>query len=432
MSLATQFSIKNFLRQWHNRNNAESHSQSVFYTASTIAISLSRIIAGIVIVKVIMPEELGIWHTVRLALTYALILLLGVNYGLNRELPYYLGAKNAAISKKLTAVSQWYNLLCAGLVLIIGAAISVGFYLNQAEWNVQLAVIAVTLLIAGMFYRQFLIYLYQSTNTFRSLSNIQFIEAAFMLLTIPLLFWFGYEGMLIRIICVLIIVVCLLHFFRPLRVKPLWDKKSFLLLVKTGLPIFLLEYLLLTAETADRLVILHFADVTTVGYYGLAAVVYSTFQAIPVSIGSYLYPRLTFSYGKNNNPKDLWSPAWKISLLIMVIMLPIAVAGYYLLPPVINTYFSEYAPGIPAAQIMLFVTAFSGGAVGAYALWSLKAWRWLITYQVSLAIFVVALPYFGAIYFESTLIGVAVGLLIARFLSMITSLTCTYFATHGD
>ncbi len=357
-------------------------------------------------------------------------MLLGVNYGLNRELPYYLGAKNTAISQKLTAVSQWYNLLCAGLVLLIGSAVSTGFYLTQSEWRVQLAIIAVTLLIAGMFYRQFLIYLYQSTNTFRSLSNIQFTEAGLMLVTIPLLFWFGYAGMLARILLVLAGVLVLLHVFRPLKVKPKWDKKSFLLLVKTGLPIFLLEYLLLTAETADRLVILHFADVTTVGYYGLAAVVYSTFQAIPVSIGSYLYPRLSFRYGKHENSLALWSPAWKISLLIMVIMLPIAAVGYILLPPVVNTYFTEYAPGIPAAQIMLFVTAFSGGAVGAYALWSLKAWRWLITYQVSLAIFVVALPYLGANYFESTLVGVAIGLLIARFLSMITSLTCTYFATH--
>ncbi len=396
-----------------------------------MAISLSRVIAGIFIVKAILPAELGLWHSARLSLTYALILLLGINYGLNRELPYVLGAGKTATAEKLAAISQWYNLICTIAVLFIGGMVAFGFYLNQAEWQLQMAVIAVTLLIAGMFYRQFLIYLYQSVNAFKSLSTIQFIEAGLMVLTIPLLFWYGYGGMLGRILLVLAAVVIILHIFRPMHVRPRWDKAGFLQLVKTGLPIFLLEYLLISAETADRLVILHFADVTTVGYYGLAAMVYSTFQAIPVSLGTYFYPKMTYRYGVDKNPNDLWAPAWKISILIVAVMLPIASVGYLLLPPVVNTYFSQYAPGIAAAQVMLFTTAFSGGAVGAYALWSLKSWRWLITYQVSLALFVVLFPWLGATYFDSTLLGVATGLLVARFFSMITSLTCTWLATHG-
>lgn len=69
---------------------SQTNSMIFFMGASQMFANILRILGGIIIVKLLMPEQLGMFNGFALILGYLPILQVGVANGLNRELPYYL------------------------------------------------------------------------------------------------------------------------------------------------------------------------------------------------------------------------------------------------------------------------------------------------------------------------------------------------------
>ncbi len=258
---------------------------------------------------------------------------------------------------------------------------------------------------------------------------MQIWQGVVTLVSLPLIV-LGYNGMLTRLVVVAGIAVYLMHRVRPMSVSPSWKTDAFVLLFKTGIPIFATDYLASCAGTFDKVALLKFGGIEQMGYYTLALSAYSAFQVVPQSISHYIYPRMSHHFGRTNSPKVIWGMAWRINLIVVAAMLPLAVIGSFMMPPVVKFLFPKFVTGTHAAQIALFAAVGYGACTGTNALLSLKAWKHLIAYQVVYSILLIAGPFIGIRLFSSPLIGVAYGVLFANVVSATFGLIITLAATH--
>jgi O-antigen/teichoic acid export membrane protein len=408
---------------------SKEHWAPVLFTASSIWLSIAQLISGVIIVHYIAPRDMGLWGSVSLALTYAFFVLAGIQNGLSRELPYYLGADDEPMARRLAATALSYTMGGCVLAFVGGIASIVFLIWIHVDIRLTYAVAAVTALIIFKFYQNYLFVTFRSKNSFFDLARVQLWQGALMLLGLGFLL-FGYGGLLLRFVVVAGLSVYLMHRARPMRVSVSWQKDSFFLLMKTGLPIFATDYIANCAGTFDKVALLRFGGVEQVGFYALAMSVYAAFQVVPQSIAHYIYPRMSHHYGRTNNPRILWSLAWRISLIVLASMIPIALVGCWLLPAGVRILFPKYMAGTHAAQIALFSAVAFGATTGSNALASLKAWSHLISYQFSFSALVAIAPFIGIRLFSSPLDGVAYGLLGANIIGAILSIAVTFAATH--
>ena len=405
------------------------HRSPIFFTISSISLSVAQLASGVVIVHYIDPREMGLWASVSLALTYGFFLLAGIQNGLGRELPYYIGANKDGVARQLAATTLFYTAAGCVLTLLAGVGAVVFLIWKNSDPKLTYAVAAIAILVACKFYQNYLFVTFRSKNSFMVLAGVQMWQAALMVLALPLLLW-GYNGFLARYVIVAGLSLYLMHRVRPIIVSPIWRTGSFVLLLKTGFPIFALDYIFNFASTIGTLALLKFGGVEQVGLYALAASATAAFAVIPQSIGHYVYPRMSHRYGSTNNPRLLWGTAWKTAFIVVGSMIPIAVVGSLLLPFAVKLLFPKYIAGTHAAQIALFSSAAFGATVASNALTSLKAWRYLIAQQLSYAGLLAITPFVGIRLFSSPLNGVAYGLLGANILGAILSLAITFMATQ--
>src|SRR5438132_12787031 len=294
------------------------HNIALLYAASSIFVSCCTMVSGALLVRWINPADIGLWQSVRLATVYSMFALAGVNNGLSRDLPYYMGKSDETTSRSLASTALMYLLGACVLVLLGGLGVLVAFH--NSETKVLFAIAVVTVLILFTFYTNYLVVTFRSSQSFRNLTKVRMAEGFCVLATIPLFYYLGYNGMLMRVIVVAGIIVALMHLLRPIRVSPSWDWNSFLLLLKTGVPIFLLDYLASSASTCDRLVLLRLGGVTVVGYYAMALLAKEAAGVVPRALSEYVYPKMSHSYGEHADPLRLWKIAVKSGALAVAIM----------------------------------------------------------------------------------------------------------------
>ena len=242
------------------------------------------------------------------------------------------------------------------------------------------------------------------------------------------MYFYSYDGMLWRIAVISLLGIAALHLVRPIRVGLVWDRASLARLLKTGIPIFLLYYIESSFSTFDRLLLLKAGGVEQVGYYSLALMVQQAMLVVPMSIAVYMYSRMTYDWGKDRSRGALWGRAWKSTVAAVVVMLPIAIAGYVALPWLVRTFFPRYLPGLAAAHIMLIGSLFNGSAIGVNALWSMKAWKYMTVYQLCSAALRALGPFVGLSLLSDSLVAVALGTACACFLQFILGMILTFHA----
>ena len=180
--------LRNAFSARRERLWSKEHRAPVLFTASSISLSVAQLVSGVVIVHYIGPHEMGLFASVCLALTYAFFVLAGVQNGLGRELPYYIGASQDGVARLLAATTLFWT--ASGCVLTaLGGAGSVAFLIwKRVDPKLTYAVATVTSLIICRFYQNYLFITFRSKNSFVDLARVQMWQAALMILALPLLF----------------------------------------------------------------------------------------------------------------------------------------------------------------------------------------------------------------------------------------------------
>lgn len=400
----------------------------ILYSGGSVVKAFAQMVVGFVIAKYIAPKDFGLWATINLALTYSLFLQSGLINGLNRELPYLFGKNEEAEAIRMAGTVQTFNLIVSILVILLAVLVVAVFSFESDK--MAYGVLAIVVIIVLNYYQNYLFSTFRSKDSFLQLSLIQFIHAAVNMATIVFVVYFSYYGMVIKAIIISLVYVLLLHYYRPIRVGFLWDKEALMKLIKVGLPIFSLAYIESIASTADRLWIIKYATITDVGLYSFGFYAFSSFTIFPSSIASYIYPKMTYDYGRTHDKLIMWRYVKKITLLLLLVLTPIAIVGYFICPYLIQHFFPEYINSASSMQILLIAGVFSGAVIGVNALWSMKSWKHMIIYQLFFSALLVICPYIGIITFENKLEGISYGVLLAHAINLIAGVLITYLATH--
>lgn len=390
------------------------------FVSGSLFTSITQIISNIIILKIITPNELGIWNSLMIIQTYALFFQAGVLNGLNRELPFYLGKKDINKANELAASALYFFI--GGVLIFIGVCFVLGRYYfkdSSVEW--MYTYIGIIVITGSKFYENYLTTTFRSNNSFEKLSYIYFVRGILQLISVGLIFYFYYEGYIFRMVLLSFVTVIMLHMIRPIKVKPKFSFKAIIHLTKVGLPIFALIFIYNTSLTFDRILFIKYSTTEVIGYYSLGLMALGAFKMLPESLASYLYPRLSFDLGEGKSTINLINKSIRANAIIFTIMFILSVIGCFLLPPVIREFFPKYIEGIVPAQILLFGGAFAGGSVGNNVITSLKAWKQLSIIFIGGSLLNVIIIYIASIYSSNLLIGISVGLFISSFLFMLLS-----------
>lgn len=400
----------------------------ILYSSGSIVKAISAILVGFIIAKYISPNDLGLWTAINIAVTYSVFLQAGLINGLNIELPYAYGKGDEEEAKNLAGTTQTFTFIISGIILLSGIACFL-LYPTQ-NLKIKFGILAITFIIILNYYQNYLMSTFRSKNSFLNLSIVQIVDAFLNIASLVLVVYYSYFGMIIKAVFVISIYVILLHLYRPIRnIRWLWNKAAFIKLLKIGLPIFGLVCLDSFTSTIDKLLLIKYTDLNNVGLYSFGLYALTLFSLFSSSVASYVYPRMTYNYGKNNDKKIIWQYVKKITLLISSIQIPFVIIGYFIIPIFIKNYFHSYILSITAMQILLFAGFFKGCVIGVNALWSLKKLKYMILYQTIYSFFLIICTYFGIILFKNKIEGVAYGVLLANFLNLFSGLFLTYLAT---
>jgi O-antigen/teichoic acid export membrane protein len=382
-------------------------------------------IVGAIIMFWLSPAEYGLWQSVNLISVYGYVLLAGINPGLSRELPYALGAKKNDLAISLASNTKLISILAA-LLLFIGTLISSLFIDN---FQLKSGIIVISLVTGIGFYRNYLLETCRATGALMTLLKIQGFEIILMIFSLIVVYKFQFQGMIYRALGIMIIVTILLNYLAPMKkVSPRWNRDTFLILLKTGFPLYMSSYLLLIGTTTDRLILVQF-DTEKLGVYSPALMIFAAFQLIPNALSQYLSPKMSFMLGETKNIKDVWEISWKSSIILFLISLPLVGIAWFIIPFAINQFFPEYSDGIVAAQIACITGAVASSATGWMGMQSIKAFKAM--FIIGFFIMIIGYGFSWALSsLMDPLLGVSLGKLATYILFIISSLLTVRFIAN--
>lgn len=398
-----------------------------FYSLSVLMLQAAVMFAALFTLPFVSPEQMGIWQTLTVVITFGEILNLGLIRGLNRELPFLLGRGEQEKALALAATTQFYTLatgLAGGALMFAAAALNLG---RSGDWVLGLAGMGVYW--ATAVYRSYLGVTFRSHSEFRRITTVQYIECALTLVTLVLVVVAGYDGMVVRYVLLSVVMTVLLYRVRPIRVRSRFSKSDFVALLSTGIPQYISGYLIATSLSFGQVILLQTGSVGLVGLYTPIAAVASIMMAIRSSVFLYINPRMIFQLGKSNDPRGVLRSIMISGLIIGAIALPIAAVGAAVGPSLIEQLFPEYTAVIDVLAISLIGGLFLGADTTLGGLYALKSWRYTMLYAVLSLVLRGIIPWVW-VQNDGALTGVVLGTAAANILILAIGFVLLYLATR--
>jgi O-antigen/teichoic acid export membrane protein len=326
-----------------------------------IAVSqyLSRFVQlfrGVIAARVLGPATYGSWNALLLVVDYGLLTQLGLQQGLDQEVPASLAKDPPERTDRLKRGG-----ISGMIVLWAIFALGVAVYLvvkprRLAEgWGPAgvLLMVASVLLQELIFYHGTLLRSHGRIGTVSVSLSIQAILGglAGLVLLWPFGVWGLLAGWLIGQVGALAYIRLQGAGVAPISLAPNEGTRQLLL---RGFPIVLFLAASTVLRSIDRIMILKFLSVEALGYYSIGLMGVSMLLYLPESIAYVLYPRLIARYAENGDAartaRDMVRPlaavAWLMPLVIGFCVFWVRELVILLLP--------QYVPGVRALSTLLF------------------------------------------------------------------------------
>ena len=346
------FSLRALWRRLRRKGGAGSSvaGTTAIFAGGNISSLVLRSLAGLVVARFVEPSVLGLFNSFSIPIGYARSLQLGVVNGFKRELPYYTGKGQPERARELAATAQTWALF-TGSLLALGLAVVGAVQLYRGRLDLTTGWLAYAVQGFIIFYAQnYLDATYRTLGEFSRLALVKISESVVSLLSTVFAALFGFYGLCLRLLAIEFTNLALLWRWRPVRVKPGWNRADFKHLMRVGLPIYITGQMYFLWGVADANLVLIFGGARQLGLYSLAGLVNSTFVMIPVSLTQVLFPMMTQRYGSTGRISELYRMAGAPSLMVFGLMLPLVAAAWFLIPPAVGWLVPKYVGGIAAAQ----------------------------------------------------------------------------------
>lgn len=405
---------------------SESKKTALFFSVSSSIKTIGSIIGGIIVIKWIDPEKIGLWQSLMIASPYVFIFQFGIMNGLNRELPFLMGSGKEEEANNLASSAQSYAFIIMGIVFVLGVGVCFFHWIiNGFQPLFQFSLLGVTIIISLGFYHNYLAVTFRAEKAFKRLAKVYLIQFFVILLSLFFVYYQNYYGLIIYYVLCEISLTLLMHSVRPVVVKPKFNIIYLKKLVKVGLPIFSMGYLQQISKSFSRLLLIYSGGTISVGLYAPATAISNAIIMLPNILSQYMYPKMSFIYGKTKDTILLWNLVKKITISFLIISSIIAIPMWYIIPYIIEDFFPKYSNGILPAQLSLISVVFSGTMISTNSLYSIKAYKEMLIITITKLLAFFGFP-FICIYFYEPLIGVALGNVFASILTFIISLWIMY------
>jgi len=387
-------------------------SSGIYYSAASTATSVIGMMVSILCMHFIGPEDMGIWQSVCIVTPYFTFLQLGIQSGLNVDLPILLGNGNTKKAEDYISTALFCSLVVTSIILLV-SIIGVTWFIVTSD-SIKLIIAA-----AGMFLtainESFTIHLvarFRSARSFNILANIHWAQAFAMLLLIILVIKYGLYGLIGYTVASSTLKTVLMVIFRPFKtIKPKFDIRVFKHLFQLGIILMGFGQVRNLAQSFPKWLILLLGGTTSVGLFSPALAVMSVMCIVPSQITQFFQPQMGYKYGQNGDASSIWPYSKKSILYIPLIALPISGLLFFIEPWLISTLFPKYIESIVPIQIITIGSIFSMSFITHNVLYSIKAYREAALYSFIELLGYIAFPcIFYYLFGMSLLNSVALGI----------------------
>ncbi|MBL0225447.1 MAG: oligosaccharide flippase family protein [Geobacteraceae bacterium] len=194
---------------------------------------------------------------------------------------------------------------------------------------------------------------YRTGGDFSRLAIVNVVQNALALMLVWLVYLFSFYGLCLRSIIVAVINLTMLWIWRPLKIKPQWNRHNFNQLLKIGAPIFFTGQIYGWWMVTDSLLVLKFAGVKGLGLYQLANMAGSAVEVLPSALAQICYPRIAEEYGRSNSISGILKIIRRPIFMLSAGIVPFILLVWLALPSIVNILLPKYVEAVPAAQWML-------------------------------------------------------------------------------
>ena len=385
-------------------------NQATLYVLITGTVKVASALANFLILSWVIPELIGIWQLLGVVQSYTSILGLGVINAMNRELPFYYGRGDSNYAEGLAATAYAYTIIASSVGLF-------GYFLfflcmlgSSENWAVATAAAGLVWCLGN--YRSYLEGTFRTGAHFGTLSKCHLIESVLGIITLPIVAWYGFLGLLLRSFLLAAIGVVILHILRPVRVLPKLKYQHLKKLVLVGLPLFLNAYLLSLTNGVDRLLLAGFG-ITQVGLFAPVEAVAVMMATIPQALTTYFYPKMVFDYGKSGGKASILKQARWLSMIAACTTAVVALVFWCIVSLTIDRFLPQYSSSKSSMSVALLAGILWGTHSVKIAFYVFKSWRKLACYTVCYALLKIVFGWFFVNYFTDPVYGIAMASLVS-------------------
>lgn len=327
-----------------------------FFSAN-FAVMFSQGITGLIVARLVDPNDMGIFISTTIILTFIPMFLIGISNGLNRDLPYVLGQEKFDEAKEMRNTSISFALLISIIIFFIILTVSI-YFLILGNAKLAYALLSTTILSAVYPLTTMQEVTYRTNNEFLKLSRIKFYNVFIAVITILLVYYYNYYGMLIRSALITLFYVGFLYYLSNHKFKFGINWRVFRRLFKTGFPIAIISYMYVFFIGLDKIFILKYFGTEAIGNFVPAIQVATALTVLPTSIYQIIYPRMANKFGQTNSISSLKNLAFKPQILLAFGLIPLFTIVVLCIDPFVEFVLPKYTAGIPAAKWMVLVIYF--------------------------------------------------------------------------
>jgi O-antigen/teichoic acid export membrane protein len=324
--------------------------------ASQYVSRLVQLLRGVVAASLVGPSLYGSWNALLLILDYGTLAPLGMQQGLDQEIPGSLTRGRPEETHRLK-IAGFSGMIVLWALYALGVVVYLLARPRRLEvnWGLggPLLMLVAVLLQHGIWYHLTLLRSHGRMGVVSKSLSLQAIVGgvASLLLIFPFGLWGLLYGWLVGQAVTLVYVRQVGRDVVPLGFRI--DRATGLLLAR-GFPIFIFLASQLVLKTLDRIMILKFLSTEALGYYSVGIMAVSLLLYLPESISFVLYPRLIARFrggaDAHTTAQDIVRPmalvAWFMPLVVGV--------AYAVLDLVVPLILPRFAPGVPAMDALLW------------------------------------------------------------------------------
>lgn len=327
------------------------------YSSASQVAQLVTVVAGVLSRNFLGPEQMGIWATLQLILTYSSYSALGTSAGIARQVPFHLGKNEPAKAAEIKNLVFTYQ---TALAVITSVGLLIFGILFRSKINPALfwGLIGAGVLLVLQRVNGIQISVLRAYRQFDIASRLTFWSAVVNLLLIlvlaPSLKFFGF--VLAMVFSFIFNIFFSAHYFK-FDFRVLWNAELKKILA-FAFPLMVFGFAESFFKTLDKLVIVKMLGFQELGYYTVA-IMFSTFLSqIPNSFVIVMIPHFEEKYGKNESAHDMSVYLEKSLRGLSYAMMILVGLAWLATPFLVAALMPKYLSGILAAKHLVLASFF--------------------------------------------------------------------------